>query len=654
MNHPKANRLRLAVAVAVVAAFAAFVPSAGAAISSTVSGKFQDATPGAASSYSNLQTFDYSANTLPYTDNEDLKKWLIDAPAGQIGNPNAIPKATRCTEAQFTTVIDPGSDNVPPYFNACPPGSKVGIAGLVLARDDTGAEIDANGGSVPTFGAFTVAGLGSEYAYTDSLWPGDLTNATPGTIFLLDNGDDPEIPVILGTFFHLSSVPGVGPAGAAVTRSSLAPVTSGPDGDFRIRVIPEEDTPHRTVPTGFPPPNDQLPLHIKRIMQHLNGMVDPDVVPSMSNPTGLAQTGDTRFLSNPTRCDAWTTYSYAKEYGTNSSANSDPTPPGEGTIYTKSPGDDTQPTGCQGAATPFPVTVDASVNLGARDSNPSLTVTVNNPVNPGGDLPKDMKVTLPPTITTDLQKILPENICSIENRDAGTCQPGAKVGTVKVETPFLVGGLAGDVYITKSDNSSLPNLAIYVKGAIEFRLDVNNKFVGPRGNQIESTLTNLPQALFTKFTLVIDGGNDTLLTIPPCKTDGSSPEDGPITASVTSWAGASASSSNPTNFNGCYGKPKVSKLNKCVKSKLSVTPRNLINRAGIAKVELYVGSTKRKLKRIKTDKASPFKFSVKLSSKKYKKGRKFYYRVRTVYKPTVDVPGGKVEVSNTSTFKRCK
>ena len=651
MTDPKAKRLRLAVAVAAIAAFAAFVPSAGAAISSTVSGQFQDTTPGAASSYSNLQTFDYSLNTLPYTDTEDLRKWIIDAPAGQIGNPNAIPKETRCTEAEFTTVIDPGSDNQPPFFNACPPGSKVGIAGLVLARDDTGAEIDANGGSVPTFGAFTPGGLGSEFAYTDALFPGTLTNATPGTIFLLET--DPEIPVLLGTFFHLSSVPGVGPAGAAVTRSSLAPVTSGPDGDFRIRVTPQEDTPHRTVTVAPGPPPVVLPLHIKRIMQHLNGLVDPDVVPSVGNPTGLAQTGDTRFLSNPTRCDAWTTYSYAKEYGTNSNADSAPVP-GDGTVYKKSAGDDETPTGCQYAQTPFPVTVDASVNLGARDSNPSLTVNVSNPVSPGGDMPKDMTVTLPPTITTDLQKILPENICSLENRDAGTCQAGAKVGTASLDTPFIQAGLSGDVYITKSDNSSLPNLAIYMKGAIEFRLDVNNKFVGPRGNQIESTLTNLPQALFTRFTLTIDGGTDTLLTIPPCKTDGSSPEDGPITASVTGYSGASASSSSPTNFNGCYGKPKVSKISRCVKKNLKFSPRNLINRAGIAKVEVYIGAKKKKLRRAKTDKAAPFKFNFKLSTKKYKKGKKFYFRVRTVYKPTVDEPKGKVLVSNTSSFKRCK
>lgn len=640
-------------AVAVFAAFAAFAPSAGAAISSEVTGVFQDPTPGAASSYTNLQEFSYSvAPPALAADDNDLRKWIIDAPAGQIGNPNAIPKATRCTEAQFTTVIDPGGDNQPPYFNACPPGSKVGVAGLVLANDYTGAEVDANG-AAPSLGYFGTVGLGTEFIYTSSLFPTEMTNATPGTIYLLDNGDDPEIPVILGTFFHLSSVPGVGSAGAAVTRSSLAPVTSGADGDFRIRVTPKENVPHRTVPNPSPPPTD-VPLHIKYIMQHLNGMVDPDAAVSGGNPTGLNQTGDTRFLTNPTRCDAWTSYSYATEYGTNSNADAAPVP-GDGTVYKKSAGSDTQPTGCQYGETPFPVTVDASVSLGARDSNPSLTVTVNNPTSPGGDLPKDMKVTLPPTITTDLQKILPENICSLENRDAGTCQAGAKVGTVTVETPFLVAGLTGDVYITKSDNSSLPNLAIYVKGAIEFRLDVNNKFVGPRGNQIESTLTDLPQALFTKFKLVIDGGTDTLLTIPPCKTDGSSPEDGPITATVTSWAGATASSTNPTNFNGCYGKPKVSNLKKCVKSKLSVTPRNLINRAGIAKVELQVGKTKRKLRRVKTDTAAPFKFSYKLSKKlrKAKKKTKQYYRVRTVYKPTVDVPAGKVELSNTATFKTC-
>lgn len=630
MNHPRANRLskgtrlRLFIAAAAVAALTAFVPTASADVSSVVTGKFASPVPGAHSNYTNKQVFTYS-ETPPHNDDDDLRKWVIDGPAGQIGNPNAIAPADRCTLAEFNTTVPLGGGL---YTSGCPSTSIVGAAAVTFALDADGSTvIDANG-AAPNVGSFS--GLNPAFtgiaADPDNA---DLANAAPGTIYLLDNSPNEEIPVILATFFHTT---------ASRTQSSLAPVTSGADGDFRIRVIPTEDTPHRTVDHdadgGAVTP--EIGINVKAILQHLNG---------------LTTTGG-NFLTNPPRCGDWDTYSYATEYDAAGNSNADSAPvEGDGTTYKKS-AVSTTAADCSNRLA-FVASLNASVVGTARDSNPTLNVTVSNPGNPGVGLPKSVVMTLPPTITTDLQKIAPENICSIANRDAGTCQPSSKVGTLTVKTPFLANGLTGDVYITQGDNPALPNLAMYVTGAINFRLDATNRFVGPRGNQIETTLDNLPQTLFTEFTVSLPGGTDTLLTIPGCKDDGSSPEDGPITSTMTSWTGETTTSSNAMNFDGCYGKPRVSSVRKCVKYKLKFTPRNLISRDNIMKVEVWVKGRFGKAKRVKVYRKSPFKASVPLTTRRFTSGRSYKYKVRVVYDPTIDAPKGKVLVSKYAKFKKC-
>lgn len=631
MNHPRANRLstgtrlRLAIATAVLAAFAVFVPIASADVTSVVTGKFASAVPGAHSNYTNKQVFSYT-EAAPHDDDDDLRKWVIDGPAGQIGNPNSIPAADRCTLAEFNTTVALGGGL---YTSGCPASSIVGAAAVTFILDANGTTvIDANG-AAPNVGSFSALNPAFTGIAADPD-NADLANAAPGTIYLLDNSPNEEIPVILATFFHTT---------ASRTQSSLAPVTSGPDGDFRIRVIPTEDIPHRTVDHdadgGAVTP--ELPISVKAILQHLNGQT----------------TGGGNFLTNPPRCGDWTTYSYATEYDAagNSNANASPVD-GDGETYYKAT---STPTVADCSTTPaFGASLSATVVGGARDSNPTLNVVVSNPGDPGVGLPKKITTTLPATLTTDLQKIVPENICSIANRDAGTCQPSSKVGSVTVKTPFLTAGLSGDVYITQGDNPALPNLAIYVTGAISFRLDATNRFVGARGNQIETTFDNLPQTLFTEFALTIPGGTNTLLTIPPCKTDGSAPEDSSITSSLESYTGQTNAGTSATNFNGCYGTPKLSSPKRCVKYKLAVTPRNMLNSPGISKVELYVGKTKRSQRtRLTKDVAAPWKLQKRLGSK-FKKGKKYYMYVKTTYKPTPDAPNGKVLKSRVGSFKRCK
>lgn len=602
MNHPRAKtlkqgaRLRLFVTMAAIAAFSAFLPAAASAdITSTVTGIFSNPTPGAHSTYTNIQDFQYGNGVEPQAGTEDLRKWVIDGPAGLIGNPNAVPKEDRCTLAEFQDFAT-NSPNLPnpPFLNNCPAASVVGSAAVTMSADAGPVDIDLNGAA---------AGV-----------------AAGGIIYLIDSGSDPEIPVTLGTSF-----PGLG----SQTRSLLAPVTSGPDGDFRIRTIPMEDSSRPVLPG---PTN----AHIRQIIQILN-----------------ANAGNGQpFLTNPTRCSSWDTYSYVTAWDSNTNADSDPDPAEHPNAFKKSAASSTVPDCTNKPA--FPAKLEAKLSTTDRTANPQLDVVVTNSNTPGVDVPKDVTVKLPGAIAADIDAIAVEKLCSIAQRDSETCPASSKVGTVKVDTPFLVGGLSGDVHIVRKDEGGIPNLAIFVNGAIKFRLDGITNYVGPQGAEIETKLTNLPQALFSRFALTIDGGRpDSLLVFRECPTDGSSPLDGPITSSMTGYTDATVSGSDATQATGCYGTPRVSTFKKCIKYKLKFTPRNLLNRDGIMKVEVWVKGRFGKAKRVKVYRKSPFKASVPLTTKRFTSGRSYKYKVRVVYKPTVDAPNGRVVQSRYAKFKKC-
>lgn len=601
--------------VATIAAFAAFIPAtASANVSSTLDQVFADPTPGAHSVYTNVQTFTPS-ETAPHDDDDDLRKWILDGPAGMYGNPNAVPFASRCTLAQFNTHIDPGSDGAPPFFNACPNESIVGIAGVVMRQDSDDAEIDLNG-AAPNLGAF--AAINPSFA---SAIPAGMDNASPGTIYLLQT--TPEVPVTLASLFHLN---------ASRTQSVLAPVTSGADGDFRIRVIPTEDTPHQAPDLDGPGPGAAIPAYVYKIMQRLHGAAGNGV----------------NWLTNPTRCGTWTGYSYATEYDLAGNTNADSQPdPDEGPVYKKSAPSDVA-VGCP-STLPFGPTVSTDLSTTKRDSNPALTVTITNGSD-GVDLPKTVVNTLPASVTTDLQGIT--NLCTIAQRDANACPAASKVGTVSIETPMITAGLAGDVYITTSAGSdAIPDLAVFVTGAISFRLDATTAFVGARNNQIQTTFDNLPQVPFTKFTLTIAGGTDTLLTVSKCPDDSGVPEDGPISYSLTGWSGQAVASAVSPVFEDCFGVEPLRRLSRCVSKTLKVSPI-YESRAGLMKSELWVKNRKTKrYKKIKTVKTGTFRFNVKLSSKKYKRGT-YRYKVRAVYKATPANPSP-VVLQRYSKFKKC-
>jgi hypothetical protein len=629
-------------ALTIVAAVVAFAPSAFASITVDASTTYGSTVPGSHGDYTIRQDFTYDNNGAEPTAStgagQDLKKWIVDSPAGLVGNPNAIPYEDRCDPTSFDPTPAPAAAASTFFIGSCPASSKVGDASVWTVND-------AQSGTCPNApiicltAGFDMANLGSPLQ---------------GNIYILKTS--PEIPVTLGTQFtsvsyqnfDYSAFGGSSCATAPATpcpiqpktKSILAPVTNesdtynGDDGDFRIRTIPAENSNPATaiLPTAYGHAAiPGTPLHIRRIDQHLYGMVE-------GKP----------FLTMPARCDSWDSYAYAVAWnGGGGSLAMDPENPGENT-YVKSDVDSVTPD-CS-SRPPFDTGASASLSTGERGAYPALTVKVGDPAPEGHDQTKTMVTTLPAATTVNVNAL--NNVCSDADRLADTCPVQSQVGTASIKTPLIAAGLTGRVYMTKGSTPGLPFLAIYVDGAVKFRLDASTRFVGPSFNQIETTLTNLPQTPFTDFTVNIFGGSSTssLLVNRTCAVDGSAPDRGSIDFSLTGYAGGTRANSSANSWAGCYGISKPSRLNNCVKvgKTLKVTPKGIIAKSDVAKVTLLTGSKRTNLKTRATDKKATFKFKLSIKKSKYKSGKVYRYGYKVYYKD------GNTVKTQSNTFKTCK
>jgi hypothetical protein len=590
----------LACSIGLLALGAIAPMTASADVVPTVSTSYEYNTPGNHGYYTITQTFSYNGSTEPAAGTEDLKKWIIDSPPGLVGNPNAVPTDQRCTLAQFDPV--PGAASS--FFNSsCPASSKVGTATVAFVTD-------AASGSIPA---------------------GTPLPPISGDIFLLQ--ESPEVPTTLATKLNTAwsqNVPGTPCASPAAlpcplypkTKSIVQPVTNlfngGQDADFRLRTIPAEDSTrpftYGPVSSGFPA-GAPTPMHIRSITYHLIGLAPNNNV----------------FLTHSTDCGPWKSRSYATAYDSNSAPNYDPDPDPTHNDYNKSTNVDEKTVDCSTLPTfaPAPTT---TFSTAKRDTNPQVDFVVNNA---SVDIPKKVVTTLPASLTTDIQGIA--NLCSPANKAAGTCLAASKVGTVKIDTPLISGGLTGDVHIVQGTTAALPNLVVFIRGAINFNMEATNTFGGPKGNQIISTFDNLPQAPFSKFTLTINGGKDTLLTISPCPDGNASPPDGDISWSLTGFSGQAITSTNKTSFYKCK-KVKVKRL-RCVRKVLKVAP-TYQSRSSLKRAVLYINGKKAQTQtRLKT------KFIFKKNVKDLANGKK-KITVRAFYKD-----GHKSKAS--STFRKC-
>lgn len=539
--------------IVAVLVLAVSAPSARADVELTPYGGTTDIRPGAHGDLTVGATFTYSDA------NEDLRRVVVDTPAGGVGNPNAVPYENRCTRSTFETGV-------------CPPASQIGEVQL---------DVTAMVGVTPV--------------------PLSLT----GTISIIQT--DSEVPTTVGAYI-------VPPIGVAVrSYATFYPVTSGPDGDMRIRSV-TSDMP-RTTDAGI---FGVLPIRIDRYEQKLFGY--------LSNGAP--------FITNPTRCDTWMSYGYAQAYDSNANADADPLMAGSN-AFRKSAEVPTTPD-CSTQA-PFQILASASITDGGRGNSPTLSTTLEIPGLDFGDqspdTPRTVVATLPKSINVDVLQL--GRLCSATDVAADSCPASTRVGTASVETPLIKAGLQGDAFLTDPvPGNPLPTIVIFVRGAINFVVRSSNRYVN--GSQMQSTFDNLPQPGFTKFTLNITGGKDGLLKNLSCPADGSTPIDGPMTMAITGWSGQASSTDVKFHFGGCYG-ILTFRRTRCAKRYLNVRP-TYRSASEIAKVRLYINGRK-----VATKTRMPFKF--KIPMRNFKKGRK-HLMLRLFYKD------GTV-VRRRTVFRRC-
>lgn len=551
-------------------ALLAFAPGAAAAVKATPYGGTTDARPGAHGTLTAGVTFDYGSST-----SESVKKILIDTPAGGLGNPNAVPYADRCTKQTFESGL-------------CDKKSQIGVVTI------------------------------SATAYTLGFIPIPMNDMT-GTISEIQTS--PEVPTLVGAYIQ----PPIGDPIRAYAR--FYPVTSGPEGDFRIRT--ETDP----FPTSAKALGLSMPIQITKYEQKLFGVL----------------ASGTPFITNPTRCDTWIAGGYSTFWKSNAGADSDPFATGTKTWFASRPVPTTPD--CTELA-PLTATADTTIDAPARGEHAGLTTQIDIPGLGGSPLgaavPKTIAVTLPKGVTIDVAQL--GRVCSNENFAADTCPASARVGSVAITTPSIVDGLSGDVYLVKaSPGHNLPDLGIQVHGAIEFSLRGTTRFVNV--DQIETTFDSSPQVGFSTFRLGLDGGAGGLLLLRKCPTDGSNPRDGgPTRFAITTYQGQTTAFNSPTSFAAppCVNySVKLKKSRKCTKrGSLKVVPR-IASPQSVSRLRIYVAG-----RYARQSTKAPFRMRAKLN-KKLRAGRSHRYKIKVYFKPDATYQTGNV-VTKSSSFRICR
>jgi len=568
------SRKGIATLVATVGACLMLAPVAGAAIKANPYGGTTDETVGGHGDLTTGVTFDYGSSTT-----DTVKRILVDLPAGGVGNPNAVPYAERCTKETFMS-------------GECDAASQIGVV-TISAK------------------AWIIPGLTS--APLD-----DMT----GSISVIQT--DPEVPTLVGAYIEP-------PLGADPIRAyaRFYPVTSGPEGDFRIR---SETDP---FPTNARTPLGTYGIQITKYEQRLFGKLANGNV----------------FITNPTRCDTWNSWGYAEFYGDNSTANSDPFLTGTNN-FTKTDVVPTKPI-CTTLA-PFTTTADAQVQGARRGETAQFTA---NLVIPGLEadpqsaaIPKTVVTTLPDALNFDVQQL--GRICTNAAFAARNCPASTKVGNVSITTPMIKAGLQGDAFLVQaSPGRNLPDLGLVVSGAINFSLRGTNRYVNT--SQIETTFDNIPQVGFSSFKLTIYGGSNGILKVDECPLNGRERKDGGSTIfAMTSYQGQSRTVASPTKYTpptNCVSySVKIKSVKKCIKrgNRLRIAP-SIKSRGQVRYVKTYVNK-----KYVKKLKKSPFRSSQKLS-KRLRAGKTYKYKVKVYFKPTEKWPKGRVR-TKTAKFKVCR
>lgn len=570
--------------------------SARADVTPTLTTTLTDTRPGAHSDLTVGMTFAYDDEALlqyaghddvpddPDDDyeTEDLKLVVVDTPAGLVGNPNAVPYAERCEFGDFYTASPIGH---PDYYNVneCPASSQVGEIELKLRAHNLGN---------------TILNI-------------------PGRINVLKT--DPDVPATLGIYARpLDTLE------AVTARLEIGPDA---DGDFHLRTLQLDPVP--------------------RVNLHQLGSGNETDVAIRVNEMNVTFFGTlangNHFMTNPTRCDDWTSDLYATAYDRHTNANANPLGDSVGRFVKAVP--HTIVPDCSDKA-PVDVSGSATISTGERGASPDLEVTIAQPglVGPprGTDVPKKIVTTLPPSINVDHLQL--GRLCSDADFNAGSCPRSTRVGVVDIETPLIAAGLRGYVHLLPGQSTALPDLGLDIGGAISFTQRGRNRYVGPLNNQIETTFDDIPQVGFGKLTLRIHGGQNGLLKTLDCPADSTTPEVGPVSFAFETYGGQSVTGATPVDVKPCRGVYPLKKV-RCVKAGGSLTVNPVYqDRGNVARSALYVNKRK-----VQTVKKSPFRFNVKASKLrlKGKASRAHTLEVRATYKD------GSVSKAR-RTFKRCR
>jgi hypothetical protein len=523
---------------------------------------------------------------------ETPKDLVVDIPDGLVGNPNAIPYDQRCDISQFET-------------SYCPESATVGELKVKISI------IGLTGSHSPLPLVF----FGPATASTDLDDPSEAYTR----VSLLKT--DPEVPAKIGVFVH-------SPLNFSATRTVLGISPKTEDG-LKLRTLTLTELP-TIVQNGNYGPTEagyNQPIRIDRMLLKLYGKL----------PNGH------NFMTNPTKCEVWGTHLWANATYVNDVVDADPL--GTGTNdYKAAPTSNVTPDCTNATSVPFPITGNVAISSPGRDTSPSFDFTVSDPGVQGdgqvSSTPRRITTTIPASINVDVQQL--GRTCPQANFYANTCPSTSKVGSVKIETPLISAGLSGSVYLVKRDaKSGLPDLGLYVTGAITFTQLGTNRYVGEKNNQIETNFDNIPQVGFTKLTFHLDGGPQGLLRSLACPTYNKAPALPTFTYNFFSYSGASATSTTPLNLSNCFGIQTLKPYAKCIHQILPIHP-NYQSRTRVKQTKLTIdGKTKA------TTRHTPFRFDIPLKKLKLKTKSKH----TLVLKATYD--DGTIS-KKTTTFKVCK
>jgi hypothetical protein len=518
-------------------------------------------------------------NTYPAPSDwrESVKDIVVDIPPGLIGNPNAIPYDERCDISTFETSI-------------CPDSATVGVFAIDL-------DIFSSPSSL-----LPLSTIGGPYGE-------GLTKVS-----LLKT--DPEVPAKIGIFVRAISI-----FQDKRTVLSIAPLT---EQGLKLRTLNVEDLPHDILRKSD---SKKYELRLDHMKLTLFGKL----------------ANGRNFMTNPVSCEDWTSQLWANATYFNDNVDSHPLGDGSDGFVASQP--HTVHPDCSNAGSiPFPITGNVAIDTPGRDTAPAFDFTIANPGVQGdgqvSSTPKKIVTTIPASINVDVQQL--GRTCTLANFKANTCPSTSKVGSVKIQTPLISAGLTGNVYLVKRDpKAGLPDLGLYVTGAITFLQLGSNRYVGAKHDQIETTFDNIPQVGFSKLTFHLDGGPQGLLRSLSCPTYNKAPALPNFTYNFYAYSGAYRQSTTPLNLANCFGIQTLKKYPRCLYKKLPIHP-NYQSRVRVKSVTVKIDGKKKGA----TSKA-PFRFDLKIEKLKLKK------KARHRLDLTAKYDDGTIS-KKTVTFKVCK